>query len=97
VPSRRIPFSVHISYLSVGLLVAFAAITNTFQFNETRRLITEEVAQHYALLGEHTLADIIHTYRAAALGSRLLAKQRLMQASNLEQRLESLSWLVTAF
>lgn len=95
-PSRRIPFSVHISYLFIGLLVGFAAITNTFQFSETRRLVTEEVGHRYQLIGQAAIADIQHTYRAAALGAALLAKQRLMRASSLEQRLESLPWMATA-
>ena len=95
-PSRRIPFSVHISYLFVGLLVVFAAITNAFQFSETRRLITHEVGQRFELIGQKAIEDIEHTYQGAALSSALLAKQRLMRATSLQQRLESLPWLATA-
>ena len=95
-PSHRIPFSVHISYLFIGLLLGFAAITNTFQFLETRRLVTNEVAERYQLIGENAIADIQHTYRAAGLGSILLAKHRLMKSSSLGQRLEALPWLTTA-
>lgn len=95
-PSRRIPFAVHLSYLFIALLVGFAAITNTFQFSETRRLILDEVAQRYVLIGQHAVNDLEHTYRAAGLGSALLAKQRLMAAGSLAQRLDSLPWMTTA-
>jgi HD-GYP domain-containing protein (c-di-GMP phosphodiesterase class II) len=96
VPSRRIPFSVHISYLFVGLLAVFAIVINSFQFNETRNLITAEVGQRFKLIGERAIEDIQHTYNGAALSSALLAKQRLMNATSLSQRLESLPWLATA-
>lgn len=95
-PSRRIPFSVHIAYLFVGLLLAFAAISNTFQFNETRRLITQEAAERYTLIGKQAINELGYTYNDAVLASTLLAKQRLMRATNLPQRLESLSWLAAA-
>ncbi len=95
-PSRRIPFAVHISYLFIGLLVGFAVITNSFHFSETRRLITEEVAARFALIGQNTIQSIENTVRGATAASALLAKQHLMRASNLEQRLDSLAWMATA-
>lgn len=95
-PSRRIPFAVHISYLFIGLLLGFAALSNTFQFHETKRLVTEEVAERFALIGQNALKDIKNTYTNAVTTSALLAKQRLMRATNLQQRLDSLSWMVTA-
>lgn len=95
-PSRRIPFSVHISYLFIGLLAVFAIILNAFQFSETSRLITTEVGHRFELIGERATEDIQHTFSGAALSSALLAKQRLMRATSLAQRLESLPWLATA-
>jgi HD-GYP domain-containing protein (c-di-GMP phosphodiesterase class II) len=96
VPSYRIPFAVHISYLFVGLLVTFAIITNSFQFYETRQLITDEVAQRFEMIGKKAIDDLQATARTATLTTALLAKQRIVRAGNLEQRLESLSWLSTA-
>ena len=78
-PSRRIPFSVHISYLFIGLLAVFAIILNAFQFSETSRLITTEVGHRFELIGERATEDIQHTFSGAALSSALLAKQRLTQ------------------
>ncbi|MBP8185429.1 MAG: GAF domain-containing protein, partial [Pseudomonas sp.] len=95
-PSRRIPFSVHLAYLIVGLLVVFAIINNSFQYFESRRLITNEVAQRYQLIGQNALDDLQHTYRSAVLSTALLAKQSLMAATTLEQRLDNLPWLSTA-
>ncbi|MBX9754297.1 MAG: GAF domain-containing protein [Pseudomonadaceae bacterium] len=95
-PSRRIPFAVHISYLFIGLLVGFAAITNSFQFRETRQLITEEVGQRFALIGQNAIQDIENTVRGAVATSSLLAKQRLMHASSLAQRLDNLAWMAAA-
>ena len=96
-PSRRIPFAVHISYLFIGLLVGFAVITNSFHFRESRRLITEEVAARFALIGQNTIQSIENTVRGATAASALLAKQHLMRASNLEQRLDSLEALAARF
>ena len=95
-PSRRIPFSVHISYLFIGLLAVFAIVINTYQFNEARRLITSEVGHRFELIGERAIGDIQHTFNGAALSSALLAKQRLINATSLGQRLQSLPWLTTA-
>ena len=95
-PSHRIPFAVHLSYLFIGLLVGFAAITNTFQFNETRRLIKEEVGHRYQLIGKMAIDDITATYNAAALWASLLARQDIMQATTLQQRLLSLSRIAAA-
>ena len=95
-PSHRIPFSVHISYLFIGLLLAFALISNSFQFNATRQLITSEVAERYALIGASAIAELRSTWRSAALSSALLAKQQLMDATTLQQRLHNLPWLTTA-
>jgi HD-GYP domain-containing protein (c-di-GMP phosphodiesterase class II)/HAMP domain-containing protein len=96
VPSHRIPFAVHLSYLFIGLLVIFAAITNTFQFNETRRLIKEEIGHRYELIGKTAIDDITDTYKAASLWASLLARQDLMRATTLQQRLESLSRMAAA-
>ena len=70
-PSRRIPFAVHISYLFIGLLVGFAVITNSFHFRESRRLITEEVAARFALIGQSTIQSIENTVRGATAASAL--------------------------
>lgn len=94
--SHRIPFAVHISYLFIGLLLTFALISNSFQFNATRQLITSEVAERYALIGASAIAELRSTWRSAALSSALLAKQQLMNATSLQQRLHSLPWLTTA-
>jgi HD-GYP domain-containing protein (c-di-GMP phosphodiesterase class II) len=96
VPSRRIPFAVHISYLFIGLLVGFAVITNSFHFRETRQLITEEVGQRFALIGQNAIQDIENTVRGAVATSSLLAKQRLMHANSLAQRLDNLAWMAAA-
>ncbi len=95
-PSRRIPFAVHISYLFIGLLVGFAVITNSFHFSETRRLITEEVAARFALIGQNTIQSIENTVRGATAASALLAKQHLTGASNIEHRRDSLAWRANA-
>ena len=95
-PSRRIPFSVHIAYLFVGLLLAFAAISNSFQFFETRHLVTEAAAERYALIGKRSISVLHSTYNRAALIATLLAKQDLIEATSLQQRLDGLEWMTAA-
>lgn len=95
-PSRRIPLYVHISYLFVGLLLAFALVSNSYQYVHTSELMVGTANKQFDLLGQRTTAELDALYRPAAGLASLLAHQRLMSAKSLPERLNSLQFLITA-
>ncbi len=95
-PSRRIPLYVHISYLFVGLLLAFALVSNSYQFIQTSELMVNGAQKQFDLVGQRATAELDALYRPAAGVVSLLAHQRLMRAKSLPERLDSLQFLITA-
>ncbi|NWC95214.1 MULTISPECIES: HD domain-containing phosphohydrolase [unclassified Pseudomonas] len=94
-PSRRVPLYVHISYLFVGLLLLFALINLSYQFLQTKRFMADEARLRFEIAGQLTLKELQGLYGPAELTVQLLSQQRLMSATTLEARLDSLPFLVT--
>lgn len=94
-PSRRVPLYVHISYLFVGLLVLFALINLSYQFLQTKRFMADEARLRFEIAGQLTLKELQNLYGPAELSAGLLSQQRLMNATTLEERLDSIPFLVT--
>ncbi|MBB6341896.1 HD-GYP domain-containing protein (c-di-GMP phosphodiesterase class II) [Pseudomonas fluvialis] len=95
-PSRRIPLYVHISYLFVGLLLAFALVSNGYQFMQTSALMVNGAKKHFELVGQRAIAELDALYRPTVGTVSLMAHQRLIHADNLQERLDSLQFLITA-
>ena len=95
-PSRRIPLYVHISYLFVGLLLAFALVSNSYQFFQTSQLMVNGAKKHFELVGQRSIAELDALYRPTVGTVSLMAHQRLIRADNLQERLDSLQFLITA-
>ncbi|PAV49557.1 chemotaxis protein [Pseudomonas sp. HAR-UPW-AIA-41] len=95
-PSRRIPLYVHISYLFVGLLLAFALVSNSYQFIQTSELMVNGAKKHFELVRQRSIAELDALYRPTVGTVSLMAHQRLIRAKNLQERLDSLQFLVTA-
>ncbi|WP_010176269.1 HD domain-containing phosphohydrolase [Pseudomonas sp. PAMC 25886] len=94
-PSRRVPLYVHISYLFVGLLLLFALINLSYQFLQTKRFMADEARSRFEIAGQLTLKELQSLYGPAELTVGLLSQQRLMSATTLDARLDSLPFLVT--
>ena len=95
-PSRRIPLYVHISYLFVGLLLAFALVSNSYQFMQTSALMVNGAKKNFELVGQRAIAELDALYRPTVGTVSLLAQLQLSDADNLQQRLASLPFLITA-
>jgi len=93
--SRRVPLYVHISYLLVGLLLSFALINLSYQFLQTKRLMADEARLRFELAGQLTLKALQGLYGPAELTVGLLSQTRLMSATTLDERLDSIPFLVT--
>lgn len=94
-PSRRVPLYVHLSYLFVGLLLLFALINLSYQFLQTKRFMADEARSRFEIAGQLTLKELQNLYGPAQLTVGLLSQQRLMNATTLDERLDSLPFLVT--
>ncbi|KAF1020830.1 MAG: Cyclic di-GMP phosphodiesterase [Pseudomonas sp.] len=94
-PARRVPLYVHISYLFVGLLLLFAVINLGYQFVQSKRFIADEARLRFDAAGQLTLKELQSLYQPAELSANLLAQQRLMFATTLQERLDSVPFLVT--
>lgn len=92
--SRRMPLYIKISYMFIGLLLSFAMINLGHQFFQTKRIMSDEARLRFDMAGKLTLKELDNLYQPAALSANLLSQQSLVQANTLEQRLESLPFLV---
>ncbi|WP_028455812.1 HD domain-containing phosphohydrolase [Chitinilyticum litopenaei] len=99
IPPRKphpIPLYIHISYLFIGLLLIYAIATGWYQFRQTSQLLTDNAKGRFEQIARLTASEVQSAYFPALTTAQLLAKQRLMYAETVEQRLDSLGFLVTA-
>lgn len=91
-----IPLYIHISYLFIGLLLSYAAITGWYQYRETSQLLKDNAKGRFEQIARMTASEVQSLYRPAEVSVSLLANERLMNAGTLEARLDSLQFLVNA-
>ncbi|QZA80835.1 HD domain-containing phosphohydrolase [Deefgea piscis] len=94
--SKHIPFHLHLGYFFVGLMVLFAAVTTWFFQNSTEKILmlnAQNRVNNFARVASDHLDNL---YRNAAVTAELMADQRIVHATTLEQRLESMPYLLTA-
>jgi HD-GYP domain-containing protein (c-di-GMP phosphodiesterase class II) len=92
---RKIPFYIHISYLFVAFLLGFALINGWNQFKSINNILKQQADQQFRLAEQATITEITGIYQSGAQQTTLLAQHPLTQATNLEQRLQSLGFLTT--
>lgn len=95
-PSRRIPLYIHIAYLFVGLLLAYALVSQGYQYWQTQRLLLQEAQSRYQLIANHAQASLDGLYRPSKAAIRLLAHTPLVSANSLAARLNHLDTLIAA-
>ncbi|MBE9610987.1 HD domain-containing phosphohydrolase [Chitinilyticum piscinae] len=93
---QSIPLYIHISYLFIGLLIGYAAFTGWYQYQATTRLLKDNAQGRFEQIAKMTASNVQSLYIPAKVSVALLANQRLMNATSLEQRLDSLPFLVNA-
>ena len=92
-PVRRYPLHIHIAWLFILLIVAFAAINTWYNDRQASRMLLTASRTLFNQIGAQTAERLDNLYRNAGTAADLLASERLMQASNLTQRLQSLPYL----
>ena len=80
---------------SSGCCCFFALINLSYQFLQTKRFMADEARSRFEIAGQLTLKELQNLYGPAQLTVGLLSQQRLMNASTLDERLDSLPFLVT--
>jgi HD-GYP domain-containing protein (c-di-GMP phosphodiesterase class II) len=94
--SKNTPFHLYLSYFFVGLVLFFGAVSTWYFQSSTERLLLNEAREHFENINTNATNHINDIYKNAANSVELLAEQRLIQASTLNDRLGSLPYLVTA-
>ncbi|MGL6042066.1 MAG: HAMP domain-containing protein, partial [Deefgea sp.] len=92
---KKIPFYIHISYLFIALLIGFALISGWNQYQVTSVILKQSADQQFQLAAKATKKEIENIYESGARSTELLAQERLMSATTLEERLDSLKFIST--
>lgn len=92
---KTIPLHHYIAYIFVGLITAYALVTNWYQYRQTSRIMLDTAGDRIQLFAEQTSARVHSLYGPALIFTEQLAVQRLAQATSLAQRLDSLNYIVT--
>ncbi|QLG87452.1 chemotaxis protein [Chitinibacter bivalviorum] len=94
--TNRIPFYIHISYLFVALLVGFALLSGWNQYRSSSLILKTAADQQFGLAAKSTAEEVEQIYQSGARTAQLLSEQRLMNATTLDERLDSLKYLTTS-
>ena len=98
--AKKIPgnirFHWHLAYFFVGLMLLFSAVSTWYFQAATERLLLMEARDRFENINQNAANHVKELYANAARTTALMAEQRLMRAATLEQRLDSLPYLVTA-
>lgn len=93
---QKIPFYIHISYLFVALLLGFAIISGWNQYHSSSEILKHSADQQFKLAASEVQEEISQIYQSGQRATSLMAQQRLMYATSLEERLGSLKYLTTS-
>ncbi|MCB5197045.1 HD domain-containing phosphohydrolase [Deefgea salmonis] len=94
--SKHIPFHLHLGYFFVGLMVLFAGVTTWFFQNSTEKILMLNAQNRVNNFAKVATDHLDNLYRNAAVTAELMADQRIVRATTLEQRLDSMPYLLTA-
>lgn len=92
---KTIPLHLYIAYIFVGLITAYALVTNWYQYQQTSRIMVDAAGDRIQLFAEQTSARVHSLYGPALIFTEQLAVQHLAQSTSLAQRLDSLNYIVT--
>ena len=93
---NKVPFYIHIAYLFIALLLGFALISGWNQYQATSVILKQSADQQFRLAAKAAVEEIEAIYQSGARSTELMAQQRLMNATTLNERLESLPYLSTS-
>lgn len=93
---HHVPFHIHLSYLFVALLLGFALITGWHQYRVSELILKQSADRQFGLAVKSAKSEIDEIYQSGIRTVQLLAQQRLMRATTLEERLDSLKFVTTS-
>ncbi|QZA76998.1 GAF domain-containing protein [Deefgea tanakiae] len=93
---NKVPFYIHIAYLFIALLLGFALISGWNQYHATSVILKQSADQQFRLAAKAAIEEVEAIYQSGARSTELMAQQRLMNATTLNERLESLPYLATS-
>nr|WP_314859558.1 HD domain-containing phosphohydrolase [uncultured Undibacterium sp.] len=96
VTPKNTPFQLYLSYFFVGLILFFGTISTLYFQSSTERLLLNEARDNFERINANATNHINDIYKNAANSVELLSEQRLVHATTLPERLNSLPYLVTA-
>lgn len=93
---KKIPFYIHIAYLFIALLLGFALVSGWNQYQATSAILKQSADQQFNLTAQAAVDEVSGIFQSGALATQLLAQQRLMYATTLQERLDSLKFITTS-
>ncbi len=91
---RHYPLHIHIAWLFILLIVAYALINNWYNDRQSRRMLLSSSQTLFNEIGARTGDTVSSLYASTGLAVDLLAREKLARARTLEERLQSLPYLV---
>jgi HD-GYP domain-containing protein (c-di-GMP phosphodiesterase class II) len=93
---HHVPFHIHLSYLFIALLLGFAVITGWNQYRASEVMLKQSADQQFRLAVKSAIGEVDDIYQSGLRSVQLLAHERLMSATSLEERLDSLKFVTTS-
>jgi len=93
---KKIPFHIQLSWLFATLIIFFGVTLGVLQFEKMSQILLVEVSSQYELIGQKVVSSMQAVYERAKVQTQLLARQDLVHAQTLQQRLRFIPYLATA-
>ncbi|WP_283150535.1 HD domain-containing phosphohydrolase [Silvimonas soli] len=93
---RRYPLHIHIAWLFILLIVTYAVVNNWYNDRQSRRMLLASSQELFNQIGGRTGDTVSGLYASTGLAVDLLAREKLARARSLQERLQSLAYLVQA-
>ncbi|MEC5396492.1 HD domain-containing phosphohydrolase [Uliginosibacterium sp. H1] len=96
-PHRRsYPLHIHISTLFLVLVLAIGIVLSILNYQRSSEIVSQATDDLFVRIARETVSELEKLIRPADTATRLLAQQRAVRATNLNDRLDSLGYYVTA-
>ncbi|MDQ8022392.1 MAG: HD domain-containing phosphohydrolase [Moraxellaceae bacterium] len=96
-PRRRsFPLHIHISTLFLVLVLAIGIVLSILNYQRSAEIVAQATDDLFVRIARETVSELDKLVRPADTATRLLAQQRAVRATTLNERLDSLGYYVTA-
>ncbi|GGP21421.1 HD domain-containing phosphohydrolase [Silvimonas iriomotensis] len=91
---QRYPLHIHIAWLFILLILAYALVNNWYNDRQSRRMLLSSSQTLFNQIGARTGDTVSGLYASTGLAVDLLAREKLARARTLDERLQSLPYLI---